>query len=152
MMQKLFLLISRIGSDSNDTDDMRLQKNLLVLASFMFIVAGAMWGLMYMAFGEIIAGGIPFGYALFSSLSVLTFAITRQYRFFRFSQLLLILLLPLLLQIALGGFINSSGVVLWSFKCQIGALLFDEPRTAPRWFGGFIGWWSSAACYNLLCV
>lgn len=139
MMQKLFLLISRIGSDSNDTDDMRLQKNLLVLASFMFIVAGAMWGLMYMAFGEIIAGGIPFGYALFSSLSVLTFAITRQYRFFRFSQLLLILLLPLLLQIALGGFINSSGVVLWSFMCPIGALLFDEPRTAPRWFGGFIG-------------
>ena len=139
MIQKILTIISRIGADSNDTDDLRLQKSLLLLGTLMFIFAGALWGLMYMAFGEFVAGSIPFGYALFSTLSVVTFAITRQYRFFRFSQLLLILMLPFLLMTALGGFINSSAVVLWAFICPLGALLFDEPRNAWRWFFAFVG-------------
>jgi len=139
MISRLLSLISRIGADSNDTDDMRLQKSLLVLGTWMFLFAGALWGLLYMAFGEWIAGSIPFGYSIFSALSMVTFAITRQYRFFRFSQLLLILLLPFLLMTALGGFINSSAVVLWSFIGPLGALLFDEPRNAGRWFLAFIG-------------
>ncbi len=139
MIQKILTFVSRIGSDPNDTDDMRLQKSLLVLGTLMFLFAGALWGLMYMAFGELIAGSIPFGYSIFSTLSMVTFAVTRQYRFFRFSQLLLILMLPFLLMTALGGFINSSAVVLWSFICPLGALLFDEPRNAWRWFLAFIG-------------
>src|SRR6185369_8843345 len=41
------------------------------------------------------------------------------------------------LMVALGGFINSSAVILWSLICPLGALLFDEPRHAPRWFLAF---------------
>jgi adenylate cyclase len=39
--------------------------------------------------------------------------------------------------VALGGFINGTAVVLWSLICPLGALLFDEPRHAPRWFLAF---------------
>ena len=137
--RQVITAIARIGADSNDSDDVRLQKALLVGGSFMFILAGALWGLMYIAFGERLAGAIPLGYAAISFCSVILFAWTRRYRFFRFSQLMLILLLPFLLMVALGGFIHSSAVILWSLICPLGALLFDEPRFAPRWFLTFLG-------------
>jgi guanylate cyclase len=105
----------------------------------MFILAGAVWGVAYIALGELWPGLIPFSYAIFSFLSLVVFAFTRRYQTFRFSQLLLILLLPFLLQAALGGFVNSSAVVLWSLICPFGALLFDEPRRAPRWFVAYLG-------------
>lgn len=138
-LRRLLNLISRIGATHEESEDMRLQRNLLLIGTLMFIFAGAVWGLTYMAFGEFLAGSIPFGYSVFSTLSVAMFAATRRYRFFLFSQLLLILLLPFFLMVALGGFINSSAVILWAFICPLGALLFDEPRNAPRWFLAYLG-------------
>ena len=137
-IQKTLPLVARIGSDPRDEDDIRLQKSLLVICAFPFMVAGWAWGLLYFFFREPLAGAIPFSYAIFSMLSILYFARTRQYAFFRFSQLLLILLLPFLLMLTLGGFINGSGVVLWALICPLGALLFDDPRHAFRWFVAFV--------------
>ena len=141
MIQKLFqqvlLSISRIGSDPNDDDDIRLHKSLLVVCAFPFMVAGVLWGMIYIFSNEPLAGTIPLSYSFISLLSIIHFGRTRQYRFFRFSQLILILLLPFFLMAALGGFINGSAVVLWSLICPLGALLFDEPRHAPRWFLAF---------------
>lgn len=94
-------LAAQIGADPHDSDEVRLHKSLLVLGALMFIAAGLGWGVMYFAFDEVWAGLIPFGYGLVSILSVALFATTRNYRFFRFSQLLLILLLPFLLMMAL---------------------------------------------------
>lgn len=131
--------IARIGSDPTDDDDLRLQKSLLVICSFLFMIAGWAWGLMYYFFREPLAGSIPFSYGIFSLLSIINFARTRKYAFFRFSQLLLILLLPFLLMVTLGGFINGSGVILWALICPLGALLFDNSRHALRWFVAFMG-------------
>lgn len=136
--QKFIEATAQVGADPQDPHDLRLQKSILVAASSMFITAGALWGLMYFALGEFIAGAIPFGYAVFSTVSLIAFARSRNYRLFRFTQLLLILLLPFLLQIALGGFINSSAVILWSIICPIGALAFGGPRSALRWFLAYL--------------
>jgi guanylate cyclase len=137
LFQQVLLSISRIGSDPNDDDDIRLHKSLLVVCAFPFMVAGVLWGMIYIFSNEPLAGTIPLSYSFISLLSIIHFGRTRQYRFFRFSQLILILLLPFFLMAALGGFINGSAVVLWSLICPLGALLFDEPRHAPRWFLAF---------------
>ena len=137
--QQALLSISRIGSEPKDDDDIRLQKSLLVVCAFPFMIAGVAWGLIYVFSNEPLAGSIPFSYSFISLLSIVHFGRTRQYRFFRFSQLTLILLLPFFLMVALGGFINGSAVVLWSLISPLGAVLFDEPRHAPRWFLAFIG-------------
>ena len=137
LIQQALSFISRIGSDPNDDDDIRLQKSLLVLCAIPFILAGAGWGVMYLLFHEPWAGAIPLSYSIVSLFSTIHFGWTRQYRLFRFGQLLLILLLPFFLMVALGGFINGSAVVLWSLICPMGAMLFDEPRRAPRWFLAF---------------
>lgn len=94
---------------------------------------------MYSFFNEPLAGMIPLCYAIISLLSIIHFGLTRRYHFFRFSQLILILLLPFFLMMTLGGFVNGSAVILWALICPLGALLFDEPSRAPRWFLAFVG-------------
>ena len=131
-------VIMKIGENLDDAQDIRLQKSLLVVGSFMFIAAGALWGIAYILLNEPVAGMIPLSYAIVSSLSVIHFSLTGQYRFFRASQLVLILILPFLLMEALGGFINSSAVILWSFICPLGALLFAEFKQAPRWLLAYL--------------
>ena len=135
--QRMLPWVSRIGADPTDDDDIRLQKSLLVICAFLFMLAGILWGLMYVVSNEPLAGAIPLSYSFISLLSIIYFGRTRQYHFFRFSQLTLILLLPFLLMMALGGFVNGSAVVLWALICPMGAMLFDEPRHAPRWFLAF---------------
>ena len=130
---------ARIGAHPLDSEDERLRKSMLVMSTVLFVVAGLLWGLMYFALGETAAGWIPFGYGLVSLLSLIVFAATGRYQVFRFSQLLLILLLPFLLMVALGGFINGSVVVLWAIIAPMGALIFDEPGRAPAWFLGYVG-------------
>ena len=130
--------ITQIGSDPNDEDDIRLQKSTLVLSSFIFMFLATGWGIIYVSFGEPLAGSIPLSYAFVSLLSIIHFGLTRQYRFFRFSQLTLSLLLPCILMVVLGGFISGSAVILWSLPAAISAMLFDEPRYAPRWFFAFV--------------
>lgn len=132
--------LAHAGQHEGDPADIRLRKSLLVLGSVMFIAAGAAWGLFYFVFSKWLAGAIPLGYAVVSTLSLATYSSTRNYALYRTSQLLLILILPFLLQIALGGFVNSSAVVLWSLICPIGALVFEEPpRSALRWFLAYVG-------------
>ncbi|HEX6383698.1 MAG TPA: adenylate/guanylate cyclase domain-containing protein [Anaerolineae bacterium] len=137
-LHKILALCFRISADPLDSDETRLNRAMLVNTSFMFIAAGLIWGAAYILLGEPLAGAIPLSYGIFSFLSVVFFALTRRYTFFRFSQLLLILLLPFLLMVALGGFINSSAVILWSFISPLGALLFSEPRSAPRWLLAYL--------------
>jgi guanylate cyclase len=132
-------MIRRVGAEAGDSEDVRLQKTLLVGASLMFIMAGLLWGGIYIAFDEPLAGAVPISYALISSLSIFLFGLTHRYQLFRFSQLLLILLLPFLLQLALGGFINSSAVILWSLICPLGALLIGQRHHAHWWFLAFLG-------------
>ena len=130
-------MILKIGESIDDAQDIRLQKSLLVVGSFMFIAAGALWGIAYIILKEPVAGMIPLSYAIVSFLSVVHFSLTHRYRFFRLSQLVLILVLPFLLMVALGGFINSSAVIFWSFISPLGALLFAEYRQSPRWLFGY---------------
>jgi len=137
-VQKFVSFIARIGSDSNDDNEIRLQKTLLVFSSLMMASLAIIWGSIYFVFEERIAAAIPLSYAVLSYLSIASFAWTCRYGFFRFSQLLLPLLLPFLLMIALGGFVNSSGVVLWSLTCPFGAALFAGRKQANRWFIAFI--------------
>ena len=139
LSQQILPRLARIGVGPNDSDDVRLQKNSLVLGSVMFIFAGALWGILYFLLGHPVAGAIPFSYAVVSFFSVIVFHVTRRYRLFLFSQLFLVLVLPFLLMIALGGFVRSSGVILWALFSPLGALLFDEPRYALRWLAAYLG-------------
>jgi adenylate cyclase len=135
--RNLFARISSIGAGKTDSEEMKLQKSLLVISSIPFMITGVIWGIMYLLFGEKISAMIPLGYALISLSSIIYFAYSHRFDTFRFSQLLLILLLPFILMLSLGGFINGSAVILWSLLSPLGAMLFYKPSSAYKWLISF---------------
>ena len=137
-LRGMFERIGRLGADPRDDDELRRRKQYLVASAVLVLPAGVIWGLMYVAFGERTAGAIPLGYSVLSAISIVAFARTRAFRAFRTVQLFFILMLPFLLQIALGGFVPASAVILWSLLCPFGALVFDGVRGAARWFALFV--------------
>ncbi|TNE43097.1 MAG: response regulator [Deltaproteobacteria bacterium] len=52
---------------------------------------------------------------------------------------LLLLLLPLSIHSALGGFASSGCVILWAFLSPLFVFLFGGPRKSERWFLAFLG-------------
>jgi len=135
---RLLARIDQIGADPSDSEEIRLRKSLLVRGSLMFMFAGAVWGIVYIFFLKLTAGLIPLFYAIISLFSLIFFAFSRRFQIFRISQLLLILLLPFFLMIGLGGYVNSSAVILWSIISPIGALLFSSHRRAPFWLAAYL--------------
>jgi signal transduction histidine kinase len=133
LSQLLLKLAVYIGIDPDDDEDTRLQKEILILTTIIISAAGVLWGLMYLYFNEPVAASIPVVYSIISTINLFIFKTYRHYREFRFTQLLLILLLPFLLTIALGGYINSSAVILWSLLAPLGALMCCKGSQAAYW-------------------
>jgi guanylate cyclase len=136
--ENIFSRIASIGSSSADSEELKLQKSLLIICAIPFVLAGAGWGAMYYQFGERIASLIPLAYSFFSFASIIFFGYSHKFGIFRFSQLLLILLLPFILMMTLGGFVNGSAVILWSLLSPLGAMLFDKPSSAYKWLISFV--------------
>lgn len=133
-----FNRLAAIGAAPDDSEELKLQKSLLVICSFPFILAGIGWGIMYIAFGEKNAAIIPLSYSVFSIASIVYFRFTRKFRIFSFSQLFLILVLPFALMLLLGGFVGGSAVILWSLISPLGAMLFSKQSKALKWLFAFI--------------
>ena len=127
-----------LGHHGDDSEDEKLRKSSLLIMSAPFAFAGLLWGALYFANKLYIPGAIPFVYGILSILSIVHFAKTTKYKFFRNSQLLLILILPFALQTSLGGFIPGSVVIIWAIIAPIGALVFHSIRRAVAWFAAYI--------------
>jgi adenylate cyclase len=132
-------VLARIGVNPDDTDNVRLQKVILAGWAVMFIPVGILWGAIYFAYGEPYAALIPGTYSLITLASFILYIITHRFRLFRNSQLILVLMLPFLLMLALGGFVSSSAVVLWSITSPFGATLIAERQHARRLMAGYLG-------------
>ncbi len=134
LVERFMGQMGKIGVDAADDSDLQLQKILLLSLTVRFIVVAALLGICYLLLGEPVAASILLNYAIISSVSVIAFHRTHNFPLFRFSQLLLLFLLPFLLTVALGGFFNASGFVIWAMLCPFGALLFTGMRSAIIWF------------------
>src|SRR3989442_2078151 len=126
-MDRLLGLAATIGADPSDSDEMRLRKALLVVLALLISLLAVGWGLIYIIFGEPLGGAIPLHYTVLSLASVVLFTLTRRYDWFRFAQLGLMLVLPFVLMVVLGGFVRSSGLAAWSVLSAPGALPVAPP-------------------------
>jgi class 3 adenylate cyclase len=127
-----------VGVTPADTHDIRVQKVTLTLAASTVTALAVIWVGTYLALGLRESAAIPFAYQVASITTLAVFARTKGYRFFRTSQILLIMLLPFLLQLSLGGYVASSAVILWALVGALGAVFFYSAREAVRWFVAFL--------------
>jgi adenylate cyclase len=137
-MKALITLIGRIGFDPSDSDETALRKRLAVVLCAGTLPLTLLWSAIYLAVGAPIAAAIPGFYTAFTPINTAIFARTRNFQFYRFTQLLLILLLPWLLTLSLGGFRQSSIVIIWAALCPLGSLLLEDLRSTSFWIVGFV--------------
>lgn len=131
--------VSRIGVTSEDDEETRLQKAILLVTTLFIAVAGVIWGLLYVVADEPTAALIPLAYSLLSVVNLILLRRTLRFDVFRFAQILMTMLLPFLLMLVLGGFISGSAVILWALLAPLGALLCWRTDRAIQWFIAFIG-------------
>jgi adenylate cyclase len=127
-----------IGADPRDTVDERFRRRLLVGVALVILPFGVTWGCLYWVIGERAVALTPWAYVAGSVISLAVFARTRNFAFLRTTQLLLILILPALGTIMLGGLDESSSVILWALFAPLGAVAFDRPARAWPWFAAFV--------------
>jgi signal transduction histidine kinase len=120
-----------------DDEETRHRKVQFTVASILVVPAGLVWGVLYFAFGERAVAAIPVAYSVLTLLDLLLLLQQRRFEAFRKAQQLLILVLPVALQLALGGFVGSSVVILWSLIAVLMALLYGGAREALGWFTAY---------------
>ena len=136
--KRLLDLAGSIGLDARDNDETALRKRVAVVlfgGTFPLTIA---WSAIYLAVGAPLAAAVPGFYSVITPINTLIFAHTRNLGIYRFTQLLLVLILPWLVMISLGGFRQSSAVVLWAALSPLSALLIDDLRGTLFWIAGFI--------------
>ena len=136
--KRLLDLAASIGHDARDDDETALRKRVAVVLFGGTLPLTIAWSAIYLAVGAPLAAAVPGFYSVITPINTLIFAHTRNLGIYRLSQLLLVLILPWLVMISLGGFRQSSAVVLWAALSPLGALLIEDLRGTLFWIAGFI--------------
>ena len=135
---KLAAWAGRIGADAGESSDVALQRRLLILLSVGTLPMTALWSAIYFLAGAPLAAAVPATYTVVAPINTLIFSWTRNLRVYRFTQLLMTLILPWLVTISLGGFRESSVVIIWAALCPLISLLVEDLRETVLWIVGFV--------------
>lgn len=135
--ERVLAYAGRIGLESSDGQETALRKRLAVVLCVGTLPLTILWSLVYIAVDAPLAAAIPGFYSFVTPINTVVFAHTRNLGFYRFSQLFLILILPWLVTLSLGGFRESSAVIIWAALCPLGSLLLDDLPHTLIWIVGF---------------
>ena len=95
------------------------------------------WGAMYWVVGAAGAAAIPWLYVGISLASLVSFRMTRSYRWFAIGQFIPYMTLPFVLMWTLGGFVAGSAVAIWASLGPLTALLLGHRRAAVLLAGAY---------------
>jgi adenylate cyclase len=135
---RLFRSLEAAVISPGDTADERLNKTLLVFACALMGFAAILWLAIYWSMGIKFPVEIPLGYQLVSAVSLLVFLKTKNFEFFRTTQVAMFLFVPFMMQWSIGSYVSSSGVMLWALLAPIGVMLFQGARESIPWFVAYI--------------
>lgn len=130
--------VASLGVGAEDDDDRRMEKTVLTFTAVFTAVVVTPWTLFYYAIGVPLAAAVPTAYVLVTIAGLAHLRATGDDRWFRRSQLAMFLTLPPLVHMALGGFANSSAVIIFGSAAPIGALSFTRVRHPWLVFGAFV--------------
>lgn len=126
------------GIEPTDSDDLKLNKSLLLFATGLISVASIVWLAIYWLMGLKLSSTGPFLYQVALACNVAIYLKSGNFNFFRVTQLALFLFFPFIVQWSIGNFITASGVILWGLLAPIGAILFFGVRESIAWFIAYI--------------
>ena len=136
--KKILGVLSQLGADATDSDEVRQEKIVLVAASIASGLSALVWGVIYSLQGKVIAGGILLVAMMIFSFFLVNFAQTRNVSRFKFVVFLIYLTVPTSVMWFLGGFYQSSFMIIWSFNAAILALMISTLGSASRWLYAYL--------------
>ncbi|MBS1210959.1 MAG: adenylate and Guanylate cyclase catalytic domain protein [Proteobacteria bacterium] len=124
--------------EPGDSEDLRLQKSLLVLVSGLISIAGILWLLICWTLGPRLSALLPLYLQAIVALNLLVYAQWCNFSLFRITQLGILLLFPFVAEWILGDFMVSSGLILWGMLAPIFALLCLGLHKSIPWFAAYL--------------
>src|SRR3984957_11170605 len=135
---RMVALAGPVGAGPLESSDAALQRRLLVLMSVGTLPMTVLWSVTYFAAGAPLAASAPAVYSVVTPINTALLGWTRNFRLYRFTQLLMTLVLPWVVMMSLGGFRQSSVVIVWAALCPLCSLLVEELRRTVLWIVGFV--------------
>ncbi|MEX1262874.1 MAG: adenylate/guanylate cyclase domain-containing protein [Actinomycetota bacterium] len=129
--------LADIGARPGDPDDERLRSGALILATVGIATISFVWVITYLVLDEPLPASIPALYQVVTLVGLVVLARTKRFDVYRTTQLTCFLALPALLQASLGGFVASSGMVLWCVITPLAALAMLGWRRSMPWLVAF---------------
>ena len=126
------------GISPTDSEELRLQKSLLMFATGLVSVTSMLWLVLYWQMGPQFSATIPFVFQLLLAGNLGIYLKTGNFAQFRSIQLGLFLFMPFFAQWAIGNFITASGISLWGLLAPVGAILFIGVRESAAWFFAYL--------------
>ena len=126
------------GIGQNDSEELRLNKSLLMLATGLASVASMLWLVIYWSLGPQLSSNLPFAFQILLAVNLGIYLRSGNFDFFRISQLALFLFFPFVVQWSIGNFITASGITIWGLLAPVGAILFMGVREAYAWFFAYL--------------
>lgn len=130
--------LAALGSRPDASDDERVRSGTLVLASVLIALVSFIWVITYAAYGYPVSAAIPAVYQVVTVGGLVVLSRTRRFATFRNTQLVAFLVLPGLLQASLGGFVASSGMILWAIFVPLAALALLGTRGSVAWLLAYV--------------
>ena len=138
------------GIEPGDSEQLRVAKSLLVFATGLVCSASMIWLSIYWILGPQLSSTYPYIFELLLAGNLLLYIKTRNFDFFRVSQIGLFLFVPFAVQWSIGNFVTASGVILWGLLAPVGAVVIFGVEGSLAWFlawifftalSGFFDWY-----------
>ncbi|MBI4988896.1 MAG: adenylate/guanylate cyclase domain-containing protein [Rhodocyclales bacterium] len=126
------------GIDPSDSEELRLNKSLLMFATGLASVASMLWLVIYWSLGPQLSSTLPFAFQILLATNLAIYIRLGNFEFFRLSQLALFLFFPFVVQWSIGNFITASGITIWGLLAPVGAILFMGARESFAWFAAYL--------------
>ncbi|RTL54982.1 MAG: adenylate/guanylate cyclase domain-containing protein [Rhodocyclaceae bacterium] len=145
-----FTRLRNAGIEPGDSEQLRLAKSLLVFATGLVSSAAMVWLGIYWILGPQLSSTYPYIFELLLAGNLLLYIKTRNFDFFRVTQIGLFLFVPFAVQWSIGNFVTASGVILWGLLAPVGALVIFGIEGSLAWFlawifftglSGFFDWY-----------
>ena len=131
--------VLEIGCLPTDSDQEKVKKEVFVVMNLGAALAGVIWAVMYTALGKPFSGLVPLIESVVVAAVLARFATTKRLGFLPVPFLASGAILPLCLQLSLGGYVLGSGVVMWAFMAPLFSLLIRPARETVIWLAAFVG-------------
>lgn len=120
-------------------DSSKLRELSIVIVPMLIGPISFVWALIYLLYGQYTAAAIPILYSFISLFNLWHYKQTNNLLAIQKTQMLLVLILPFVLMWVLGGFANSSYVMVWAFFAPIAAIIHEKRGEGKFWLFAFLG-------------